>query len=105
MALSAAVCWCAHCGALRRLRAEGDYASCGACGKVLLELRGDAAGRRLGVCGNGGAGGGKKLARWVVAVRVRKSAPEPDAEKYQMQSPPSSPHDPWIEKHRQTVLT
>ncbi|CAN6360226.1 unnamed protein product [Urochloa humidicola] len=43
MALSAAVCWCAHCGALRRLRAEGDYASCGACGKVLLELRGDAA--------------------------------------------------------------
>ncbi|CAL4900587.1 unnamed protein product [Urochloa decumbens] len=39
MALSAALCWCAHCGVLRRLRAEGDYASCGACGKVLLELR------------------------------------------------------------------
>ncbi|CAN6328366.1 unnamed protein product [Urochloa humidicola] len=51
MALSAAACWCAHCGALRRLRAEGGYASCGACGKVLLELRGDAvaeaAARRL----------------------------------------------------------
>ncbi|CAL4893409.1 unnamed protein product [Urochloa decumbens] len=51
MALSAVLCWCAHCGALRRLRAEGDYASCGACGKVLLELRRDAkasgAARRL----------------------------------------------------------
>ncbi|RLM52878.1 hypothetical protein C2845_PMPSC011945 [Panicum miliaceum] len=38
-----ALCWCAHCGAVRRLRAEGDFASCASCGRVLLELRGDAA--------------------------------------------------------------
>ncbi|KAJ1262762.1 hypothetical protein BS78_09G134900 [Paspalum vaginatum] len=40
---TAALCWCAHCGAVRRLRAEGELASCGTCGRVLLELRGDAA--------------------------------------------------------------
>ncbi|RCV17842.1 hypothetical protein SETIT_3G252200v2 [Setaria italica] len=38
-----AMCWCAHCGAVRRLRAEGEFASCSSCGRVLLELRGDAA--------------------------------------------------------------
>ncbi|PAN19687.1 hypothetical protein PAHAL_3G290400 [Panicum hallii] len=42
MAPSALCCWCAHCGAVRRLRAEGDFASCASCGRVLLELRGDA---------------------------------------------------------------
>jgi len=36
-----ALCWCAHCRALRRLRAEGDFASCASCGRVLIELRGD----------------------------------------------------------------
>jgi hypothetical protein len=34
-------CRCGHCGAVRRLRLEGEFASCGVCGKVLLELRGD----------------------------------------------------------------
>ncbi|KAF8719848.1 hypothetical protein HU200_024607 [Digitaria exilis] len=32
--------WCGHCGAARRLRVEGEFASCSSCGKVLLELRG-----------------------------------------------------------------
>ncbi|OEL15808.1 hypothetical protein BAE44_0023172 [Dichanthelium oligosanthes] len=40
---AAAMCWCAHCGAVRRLRAEGDFASCASCGRVLLELRGGGA--------------------------------------------------------------
>ncbi|KAF8765719.1 hypothetical protein HU200_008222 [Digitaria exilis] len=40
---SSALCWCAHCGAVRRLRAEGEFASCASCGRVLLELRKDAA--------------------------------------------------------------
>ncbi|PUZ66108.1 hypothetical protein GQ55_3G280300 [Panicum hallii var. hallii] len=63
--------WCGHCGAVRRLRAEGELASCSSCGKVLLELRGGgaaaAAPRRRrraeggAGCrgrGNAGAGGG-----------------------------------------------
>jgi hypothetical protein len=69
MALSE-LCWCGHCGAVRRLRAEGEFASCSSCGKVLLELRrGDdasAAGaprrrRRAeddGAAGRGSAGAG-----------------------------------------------
>ncbi|CAL5094782.1 unnamed protein product [Urochloa decumbens] len=34
------LCWCGHCGASRRLRDEGEFASCSACGKILLERRG-----------------------------------------------------------------
>lgn len=41
MTALSAWCRCGHCGALSRLRVEGDFASCNACGKVLLELRGD----------------------------------------------------------------
>jgi len=51
MAPSALMCWCAHCGALRRLRAEGDFASCASCGRVLLELRGDADAAAAAVAG------------------------------------------------------
>ncbi|KAK3135677.1 hypothetical protein QOZ80_5BG0422070 [Eleusine coracana subsp. coracana] len=40
-AMTTALCRCGHCGAVRRLRMEGDFASCGVCGKVLLQLRGD----------------------------------------------------------------
>ncbi|KAF0922935.1 hypothetical protein E2562_002172 [Oryza meyeriana var. granulata] len=36
-------CWCSHCGVTRRLRREGEYASCSSCGKVLLQLRDAAA--------------------------------------------------------------
>ncbi|KAF8719849.1 hypothetical protein HU200_024608 [Digitaria exilis] len=41
--MASLLCWCAHCGAVRRLRAEGEFASCASCGRVLLELRKDAA--------------------------------------------------------------
>uniref|UniRef100_J3M6W5 Uncharacterized protein n=1 Tax=Oryza brachyantha TaxID=4533 RepID=J3M6W5_ORYBR len=34
-------CWCSHCGVARRLRREGEFASCSSCGKVLLQLRGE----------------------------------------------------------------
>ncbi|KAG0517972.1 hypothetical protein BDA96_09G135300 [Sorghum bicolor] len=37
-----AMCWCGHCGAVRRLRAEGEFASCASCGRVLLDLQEDA---------------------------------------------------------------
>ncbi|AQK93072.1 hypothetical protein Zm00014a_042034 [Zea mays] len=37
-----ATCWCGHCGAVRRLRAEGEFASCAVCGRVLLDLQDDA---------------------------------------------------------------
>jgi hypothetical protein len=37
-----ALCRCGHCGVVRRLRVEGEFASCGVCGKILMELRGDA---------------------------------------------------------------
>ncbi|OEL15809.1 hypothetical protein BAE44_0023173 [Dichanthelium oligosanthes] len=69
------LCWCGHCGVLRRLRVEGEFASCSSCGKVLLELRGDAAAaaprrrtRRTedgaaGRAGNVGAGVGKAPGR------------------------------------------
>lgn len=40
MALPEEMYWCGHCGAARRLRVEGEFASCSSCGKVLLELRG-----------------------------------------------------------------
>ncbi|AQK93073.1 hypothetical protein ZEAMMB73_Zm00001d009924 [Zea mays] len=37
-----ATCWCDHCGAVRHLRAEGEFASCAVCGRVLLDLQDDA---------------------------------------------------------------
>jgi hypothetical protein len=41
-------CRCGHCGAVRRLRLEGEFASCVVCGKVLLELASRMRKRRKG---------------------------------------------------------
>ncbi|RLN01107.1 hypothetical protein C2845_PM06G22580 [Panicum miliaceum] len=67
--------WCGHCGAVRRLRAEDEFASCSSCGKVLLELRGvgaAAAAPRRRRRAEGGAGAGVAAMRAQAAAREGK---------------------------------